>query len=237
MRAGSAPGLFWLNGFRSVMAGSKASHLDALGAAQGLAVTRFDYSGHGLSGGAFEHGTISRWLEEAAAVLALTEGPQVVCGSSMGGWIALLLARRQLALGRPLAGLVLIAPAVDATAALIPRRISPDQQRDLDHKGWFETPSAYADGPYRYTRALLDDGATHLLMSGVIETGCPVHILQGAEDSDVPAAHSRALLSHILHDPVTYTLVPDGDHRLSRPQDLALLERAVLALALPGARP
>lgn len=230
-RPGCGPGLFWLNGFRSVMAGTKAMALDALGAEHGLAVTRFDYSGDGLSGGRFEDGTISRWLEEAEAVLARTHGPQIVCGSSMGGWIALLLARRQLAKGSPLKGLVLIAPAIDATTTLIPARMSEAQHSDLDRQGFFERDSRYGDGPYRYSRDFMTDGARHAMFGAVIETGCPVHILQGGADPDVPPAHARKLLTHILHDPVTFTLIPDGDHRLSRDQDLDLLRQAVLAMA------
>lgn len=229
-RPGGAPGLFWLNGFRSVMTGAKAMSLDALGAERGLAVTRFDYSGDGQSGGLFDDGTISRWLEEAEAVLALTQGPQIVCGSSMGGWIALLLARRQLAKGNRLKGLVLIAPAVDATTTLLPARMTDEQRRDLERQGFFERESRYGDGLYRYTRRFIEDGARHCLFGSVIETGCPVHILQGGEDPDVPPAHAQKLLTHILHDPVTFTLVPDGDHRLSREQDLELLRKAVLEM-------
>jgi pimeloyl-ACP methyl ester carboxylesterase len=229
-RPGGQPGIFWLNGFRSVMNGVKAMALDALGAEKGLAVTRFDYSGHGLSGGRFEDGTVSRWLEEAEAVLATTSGPQVVCGSSMGGWLALLLARRQLARGAPFKGLVLVAPATDATATLIAERMTRKQKRELDQQGWFDRDSRYGDGPYRYTRTLLDDGARHLLFGSVIETGCPVHILQGGKDPDVPSAHAQKLMTHILHDPVTFTLIPDGDHRLSRPEDLERLRAAVLAM-------
>jgi len=228
-RSGSTPGLFWLNGFRSVMSGSKALSLDALGAEKGFAVTRFDYSGHGQSGGQFDDGTISRWLEEAEAVLATTTGPQIVCGSSMGGWIGLLLARRQLAKGAPLKGLVLIAPATDATTR-IAARMSTAQRRDLEALGYYERESAYGDGMYRYTRTLIEDGDHHLLFGSVIETGCPVHILQGGQDPDVPPEQAQRLLTHILHDPVTYTLIPDGDHRLSRPTDLERLRAAVLGM-------
>lgn len=225
-RAGNTPGLFWLNGFRSVMSGLKAMSLDALGAEKGLEVTRFDYSGHGQSGGRFDDGTISRWLEEAEAVLATTGAAPIVCGSSMGGWIALLLARRQLAKGTPLKGLVLIAPATDATTRIL-ARMSDAQQLQLETLGYYERESAYGDGMYRYTRRLIEDGAHHLLFGSVIETGCPVHILQGGQDPDVPPEHAQRLLTHILHDPVTYTLIPDGDHRLSRPEDLARLRAAV----------
>lgn len=228
-RAGKAPGLFWLNGFRSVMSGLKASALDAFGEERGLEVTRFDYSGHGASGGDFDHGTISRWLEETIAVFEKTHGSQIVIGSSMGGWLALLLARHLLQIGQKrLQGLILIAPAVDATRDLIPTRFTPEQLSALAEKGFVERESKYGDGDYRYTKALLEDGEAHLLFGRVIETGCPVHILQGGQDPDVPSAHAQKLLTHILHDPVTFTLIPDGDHRLSREEDLERLKAAVL---------
>lgn len=230
-RAGATPGLFWLNGFRSVMTGAKAEALDAFGAEIGLMVTRFDYSGHGASGGAFEAGTVSRWLEEAEAVFGLTAGPQIVIGSSMGGWLALLLARRLRASGeKRLKGLVLVAPAVDATRDLIPARLTPDQHTALLRDGFVDRESRYGDGPYRYTQALLADGAHHLLFGQSIETGCPVHILQGGRDPDVPPEHAQRLLTHILHDPVTFTLIPDGNHRLSRAEDLERLKAAVRAM-------
>jgi len=230
-RTGRTPGLFWLGGYRSDMAGSKALALDALGAEQGLAVTRFDYSGHGISGGDFNQGTISRWLEEAEAVMALTQGPQIVVGSSMGGWLALLLAKRLLAQGKPARGLVLIAPAPDMTHELMLAGFTPEERAQLDEKDYVEQPSLYSDEPYRITRELIEDGAQHLLFGGVIETGCPLIILQGGKDPDVPPAHAMALVTRILHDPVTLTMVPDGDHRLSREEDLALMRAAVLKLA------
>lgn len=232
-RPGKGPGLFWLGGFRSDMAGSKAMALDALGAEQGLAVTRFDYSGHGVSGGDFNEGTISRWLEEAQAVLATTSGPQIIIGSSMGGWIALLLARALLAAGTPAHGLVLIAPAPDMTHALMLPGFTAVERQALDGQGYIDQPSQYSQTPYRITRGLIEDGARHLLLGGVIETGCPVTILQGGQDPDVPPAHAIELVTHILHDPVTLTLIPDGDHRLSREADLARLRRAVMALVAP----
>jgi pimeloyl-ACP methyl ester carboxylesterase len=185
-RPGTAPGIFWLGGYRSEMTGSKAEALDALGARMGAAVTRFDYSGHGQSGGAFLDGTISRWLEEAEAVFGTTSGPQVIVGSSMGGWIALAA------------------------------------------NGRVDQPSEYSTEPYPITAALIEDGRRHLLFGRPIETGCPVTILQGGKDPDVPRAHAQRLVEHLLLDPVTLTIVPDGDHRLSRPQDLQLLERVVV---------
>jgi len=226
-RAGRAPGLFWLSGFRSDMAGTKAATVDAFGARHGLAVTRFDYSGHGQSGGAFNDGTISRWLEETEAVFATTQGPQVVIGSSMGGWLALLLNRalRRAGSGR-IAGLVLIAPATDMTELMV-SQMTKKQRRELDKNGFAEEPSAYSPEPYRINRGLIDDGRQHLLFGRVIETGCPVAILQGAKDRDVPKEHAMKLVEHLVMDPTMLTLVPDGDHRLSRPEDLALLEAAI----------
>jgi len=230
-RKGKGPGIFWLGGFRSDMAGGKAMALDALGAERGLGVTRFDYSGHGISGGAFNDGTISRWLEEAEAVLATTQGPQIIVGSSMGGWIALLLAKALLARATPAHGLVLIAPAPDMTHELMLPDFTPEEHESLQNNGYVDQPSQYSDTPYRITRALIEDGKDHLLFGGVIETGCPVTILQGGADPDVPPAHAIKLVTHILHDPVTLTLIPDGDHRLSRDEDLARLRDAVMRLA------
>lgn len=232
-RAGNGPGIFWLGGFRSDMMGGKAMALDDLGAEQGLAVTRFDYSGHGVSGGDFNDGTISRWLEEAQAVFARTSGPQIIVGSSMGGWLALLLARRLLAAGLPAHGLVLVAPAPDMTHELMLPDFTPAEHDCLRSNGYVDQPSLYSDTPYRITLALIEDGAQHLLFGTVIETGCPVTILQGGKDPDVPPAHAIRLVTHILHDPVTLTMIPDGDHRLSRDQDLALLKDAVMRLVNP----
>jgi pimeloyl-ACP methyl ester carboxylesterase len=226
-RRGRAPGLFWLSGFRSDMTGSKAMAVDAFGLSHGLSVTRFDYSGHGQSGGDFDLGTISRWLEEAQAVFGTTAGPQVLVGSSMGGWIALLLARALRRQGPSrVAGLVLIAPATDMTELML-AQMPKKYRRLLDRQGFVDTPSDYSAEPYRINRALIEDGRQHLLFGHAIETGCPIAILQGAKDRDVPREHTMKLMQHLLTDPVTLTLVPDGEHRLSRPQDLALLENAI----------
>ena len=226
-RPGGEPGLFWLGGFRSEMTGSKASALDAFGAARGLAVTRLDYSGHGASGGDFLVGTVSRWLEEALAVFGTTSGPQVVIGSSMGGWLALLLNRALRARGdERVRALVLIAPAVDMTADLMEATFTKKQKKSLAEEGVVYEPSDYGD-PYPLTRGLIEDGRSHLLFGKGIVTGCPVTILQGAMDRDVPKEHAMKLVQHLLTDPVTLTLVPDGDHRLSRDEDLRLLESAV----------
>ncbi|HTJ58101.1 MAG TPA: alpha/beta hydrolase [Devosiaceae bacterium] len=227
-RAGDSPGLFWLGGFRSEMTGGKATAIDAFGATEGLAITRFDYSGHGRSGGDFLEGTISRWLEEALAVFATTTGPQILIGSSMGGWLALLLNRALRAAGQSRAkAMILIAPAVDMTEDLMREKFTPEDYEALTAKGMVLQPSQYSTEPYPITAKLIEDGMHHLLFGGVIETGCPVTILQGGQDPDVPPEHALKLVSHLLHDPVTLTMVPDGDHRLSREQDLKLLEAAV----------
>ena len=235
-RAGThEPGLFWLGGFKSDMRGQKAEAVDAFGGELGLAVTRFDYSGHGASGGDFLDGTISRWLEEALAVFSLTRGTQILVGSSMGGWMALLLNRALRQRGETrVAGIVLIAPAIDMTEDLMRAQFTPEQLHDLHARGRVEKPSAYADSPYVLTEALIVDGSRHLLMGkGSIVTNCPIAILQGARDADVPATQALKLLSHLTLDAVSFTLVPDGDHRLSRPQDLALLGRT-LRLMIEG---
>ena len=235
-REGTPPGLFWLGGFRSDMTGGKATALDAWGARRGLAVTRFDYSGHGQSGGDFYEGTIGRWLEEAIAVFRLTEGPQVVVGSSMGGWLALLLNRALRMAGEDrVRAMILIAPAVDMTADLMRATFTKRELRDLETLGVVMQPSDYGD-PYPLTRTLIEEGDNHLMFGRPISTGCPVTILQGGRDTDVPKDHALKLVAHMPSDPVTFTLVPDGDHRLSREQDLRLLE-ATLDRAVDEAVP
>jgi pimeloyl-ACP methyl ester carboxylesterase len=209
------------------MTGTKASMLDAFGAERGIAVTRFDHSGTGQSGGDFLDGTITRWLEESLAVFETTAGPQIVIGSSMGGWLALLLIRELRRRGASrVAGLVLIAPATDMTE-LMQAQMTKKQRSLLLKQGFVEEPSEYSPEPYRINLSLIEDGRQHLLFGRIIETGCPVTILQGARDRDVPKEHALKLVQHIVNDPVTFTLVPDGDHRLSREQDLALLARTI----------
>jgi pimeloyl-ACP methyl ester carboxylesterase len=228
-RAGAAPGLFWLGGFRSDMTGSKALAVDALGAARGLEVTRFDYSGHGRSGGDFNEGTISRWLEESLAVFATTHGAQVVIGSSMGGWLALLLnraVRQHYGLGR-IRSLILIAPAVDMTEELMLGGFTRREMKAYKAQGFVDQPSVYSDEPYRINRALIEDGRNHLLFGKAIDAGVPVTIIQGGKDRDVPKEHAHRLMEHLITDPVTFTLIPDGEHRLSRPEDLAVIEKAI----------
>jgi pimeloyl-ACP methyl ester carboxylesterase len=230
-RPGTAPGLFWLGCFNSDMKGTKAVALDAFAAAHGRACVRFDYSGHGESGGDFTEGTIGRWLEDSAAVFErFAKGPQVLVGSSMGGWLALLLARALKArkASGSVAGLVLIAPAVDFTDVLMWKKFSPQVQRQIETEGAWQRPSQYAEAPYPITRGLIEDGRKHLLLGGLIETGCPVRILQGVKDPDVPWQHAVDLSSRLARDDVVLTLVKDGDHRLSRPEDI---ERLIAAVA------
>jgi pimeloyl-ACP methyl ester carboxylesterase len=231
-RPGRAPGLLWLGGFKSDMAGTKALALDAWAAEQGRACVRFDYSGHGESGGSFADGTIGRWLAESAAVFQrFCRGPQVVIGSSMGGWMALLLAReiaKHTGGNASLAGLVLIAPAPDFTEELMWKGFSPEIREEIETKGVWLRPSQYGDGtPYPITRALIEEGRNHLLLGGSIDVGCPVRILQGAQDPDVPWKHAFALAHRLPADDVVLTMIQDGDHRLSRPQDIARIIAAV----------
>jgi pimeloyl-ACP methyl ester carboxylesterase len=229
-RQGAAPGLFWLGGFHSDMQGTKALALDEWAAGHGRACVRFDYSGHGESGGAFIDGTIGRWLEESVAVFdRFCRGPQVVIGSSMGGWMALLLARelaRRAASPASLAGLVLIAPAPDFTEQLMWNGFSPAIRNEIETTGVWLRPSQYGE-PYPITRALIEEGRNHLLLGSAIEVGCPVRILQGAQDRDVPWQHAFALTHRLPSDDVVLTMIQDGDHRLSRPQDIARIIAAV----------
>ena len=233
-REGRTPGLFWLGGFNSDMKGTKALALDAWAAEHGRAGVRFDYSGHGESEGKFVDGTIGRWLEDSVAVFEkFCRGPQVVIGSSMGGWMALLLAREIAKRPRnaSLAGLVLIAPAPDFTEELMWKGFSPEIRREIETKGAWLRPSQYGDGtPYPITRALIEEGRNHLLLGSSIEVGCPVRILQGGQDPDVPWRHAFTLAQRLPADDVVLTMIQDGDHRLSRPQDIARIIAAVVEM-------
>jgi pimeloyl-ACP methyl ester carboxylesterase len=225
------PGLVWLGGVRSNMRSIKASFLDQYAAEAGRAYLRFDYSGHGESGGDFKDATIGMWLEESLVLLRrLTNGPQILIGSSMGGWLALLAARALAASGEleRLAGLVLIAPATDFTQKLIWDAMPMEARATMREKGVWLRPSRYAPEPDPITARLIEEGRNHLLLdAGTIRTHCPVHILQGMQDEDVPWRHAMVLVEHLHGDPVTLALVKDGDHRLSRDEDLARLRAAV----------
>jgi pimeloyl-ACP methyl ester carboxylesterase len=220
-RTRDCAGILFLPGFRSDMAGTKATFLDDLCAARGLPCVRFDYSGHGASSGRFEDGTIGAWAADAIAVIDhVVDGSLVLVGSSMGGWIMLLAA-----LARPnrIAGLIGLAPAPDFTEALIWNRL-PDEARDrLMRDGRLEEPSAYADEPTVITRALIEEGRRHLLLSAPIGIRCPVRLLHGMADPDVPHRLSLDLAERLVTSDVRVTLIKDGDHRLSRAEDLALL--------------
>lgn len=230
-RAGAAPGIFWLGGFRSDMQGTKAQALDQWARDAGRACVRFDYSGHGESGGNFRDGTIGRWLQESLDVFAAQgHGRQILVGSSMGAWIALLLVRAlgTAAVRSRVAGMVLIAPAVDFTEELMWKKMSDDARKALAQAGYWQQPSAYSHEPTVITARLIEEGRQHLLFGGMIETGCPVRILQGAADTDVPSSHAVELVARLAQDDVVLTLIKDGDHRLSRPQDI---ERLICAIA------
>lgn len=225
----------WLGGYRSDMTGTKAVALEAHALAHGLGFLRFDYSGHGQSSGHYTEGTISAWLEDAMAVIKAFAGKRrlILVGSSMGAWIALRLVEemRKGKDGKRLAGLVLIAPAPDFTSELIEPQLTDAERKSLEEKGYFEEPSGYSPEPYRYTRALIEDGRANRVMAGLIETGCPVHILQGMKDPDVPYRHAVKIMEKIVGDDAILTLIRDGDHRLSRPEDLERICSSVSAMS------
>jgi len=226
---GRGPTLVWLGGFRSDMAGTKAQALADWAQAEGRAYLRFDYLGHGESSGDFQaKGTITRWREDALAVLdELTEGPLVLVGSSMGGWIACLAA---MARPRRVAAMVLIAPAPDFTETLLAPEIPPEGRAELAANGVWFRPSDYGD-PYPITRALLEDGARwSILGAEPVPIEAPVRILQGGADPDVPWRHALELAQAIKGQDLVFSLIKDGDHRLSRPRDIARLLAAVAEL-------
>lgn len=220
------PGLFWLGGFKSSMDGSKATALATWAADQALSCTRFDYSGHGASDGAFEDGTISKWLAESIAVFdRYTEGPQIIIGSSMGGWLAMLLYRHLLRQGQAARahGLVLIAPAPDMSEELMWKTYSPKIRRTIEETGVWMRPSAYGDGDYAITKKLIEDGRQHLILGETTPLTCPARILHGEDDPDVPWQHGLRLYNCLEGDDVTFCLIKGGDHRLSTEQEIKRL--------------
>lgn len=223
----AAPGVFWLSGFMSDMGSTKATALAAWAQERGQSATLFDYSGHGASSGRFVDGTIGRWLEEAVAVFKhATQGQQIVVGSSMGGYIALLLLRHFLRndpeAARRIKALVLIAPAWDMTEELMWKKFGANERREIETRGFYERPSAY-DAPYTITRSLIEDGRAHLLARQPFDPGRPIVIIQGKLDEDVPAQHTRELASFLTGGHVKLIEVADAGHRLSRPQDIKRL--------------
>lgn len=227
--AGSAPGVMFCGGFMSDMTGTKATALEAHCRRTGRAYVRFDYAGHGASGGAFRDGTIGAWRDDALAVLdRVANGPQILVGSSMGGWIVLLLA-----LARPerIAGLVGVAAAPDFTEDLIWSTLDDEGRRTLAESGEIVMPCDYGDDPYPITLSLIEEGRDHLLLRAPIALGCPIHLLQGMRDDDVPWRTALRIAELAESERVTVELVKDGDHRLSRDEDLARLCAAVDAVA------
>ena len=224
---GRGVGVVFLGGFNSDMTGTKAEFLAGWCEARGAPFLRFDYSGHGTSGGRFVDGTIGRWAEDAACVIdALAPGPQVLVGSSMGGWIALLLARR-----RAPRALVGIAPAPDFTEDLMWAEFPPEVREAIERDGIWQRPSEYG-APYPITRALIEDGRHHLLLRGPLPVDVPLRILQGQRDADVPWRHALRIAEAVTGADVRIHLIKDGDHRLSRPEDLALLGETLAPLLL-----
>jgi len=207
------------------MSGTKALALEEHCRSANRAFVRFDYFGHGVSSGDFVEGTIGRWTEDAVCVLdELTDGPQVLIGSSMGGWIMLLAA-----LARPdrIAALIGIAAAPDFTETLMWQRYPEAVRETLRRDGVYFQPTPYEEGPYAITMRLIEEGRDHLLLGHVIDIDCPVHLIQGMRDDAVPWRHALAITENIASDQVTVTLVKDGDHRLSRDEDLVRLMRTV----------
>lgn len=225
--AGEKSGIFWLGGFKSVMTGGKASTLAKWAKGQHIASCRFDYSGNGQSDNTpFEAATISGWLNQALAVFdAHTEGPQIVCGSSMGGWLALLLYKALQTRGEleRVRALMLIAPAADMTEDLLWREMNDEMRAAIKSEGVWHQPSAYGDGNYPITARLIEDGRNHLILNQSITVDCPVRILHGDADPDVPWQHGLKLFDALDGEDVAFTLIKGGDHRLSTPGDLARL--------------
>lgn len=223
--AGTGPGVVFLGGFRSDMEGTKALHLDGWAARTGRAFLRLDYSGHGASGGDFLDGAIGDWFEDAAAAIAaLTEGPQVLVGSSMGGWIALLIARE---MPERVAGLVTIAAAPDFTEDGMWDSFTEAQRHELVEAGQVALPSDYSDEPYIITRRLIEEGRGRLVLRSPLPLPFPVRLLQGTADTDVPQDRALALLAHADSPDMRLTLVKGADHRFSDPDCLALIDAAV----------
>lgn len=223
--AGKAPGIVFLGGFRSDKEGTKALALEAWARAEGREYLRFDYSGHGQSSGDFLDGSIGDWLADArAAILGLTTGPQVLVGSSMGGWIALLLAREH---PHKVAGLVTVAAAPDFTETIW-EGFSQDQRRALIELGQVAVPSDYSDAPYVITRRLIEEGRARLVLRSALSLPMPVRMLQGTADRDVPLSVAVRLIEHVDGPDLRLTVAKGADHRFSTPECLKLIELSVL---------
>lgn len=229
---GEGAPVVWLGGFRSDMRATKAEALAQWARETGRPFLRFDYAGHGESGGDFARWTLSHWLADALAVIEARCGARpILVGSSMGGWLALLAARRLLGTALAPAGLVLIAPAVDFSEELMWAQMPEPIRQTILRDGVWMRPSEYSPEPTPITRALIEDGRRHLMFGSEIRTGCPVHILQGMQDPDVPWRHALKLVEHLAGDAVVLTLIKDGDHRLSTAPDILRLQAAVAGIA------
>lgn len=224
-RAGQGPGVVFLGGFMSDMTGTKAQFLHEWTHAQGRAFLRFDYSGHGQSSGAFQDGSIGDWAEDALAMItAMTDGPQILVGSSMGGWISLLIAK---AIPGRIAGMVGIAPAPDFTEDSMWSGFDEAQRTELMRDGQITIPSDYSPDGYPITRRLIEDGRRHLVLCAPLALPFPVRILQGTDDTDVPPAVALRLLEHADCPDMRLTLVKGADHRFSTPDCLAMIADSV----------
>jgi pimeloyl-ACP methyl ester carboxylesterase len=222
---GTGPAVVFLGGFKSDMGGTKAVYLEAWAKAQGRAFLRFDYSGHGESSGAFTEGSIGEWAADAMEVIAtLTQGPQVLVGSSMGGWMALLVAR---AMPERVAGLVGIAAAPDFTEDSMWAGFDDAQRAALAQDGQIELPSEYADSPYVITEKLIRDGRAHLVLRDPLTLPFPTRFLQGTADEDVDVSVALRLLEHAQGDDMRLTLVKGADHRFSNPEQLNLIVKTI----------
>ncbi|WP_249209221.1 alpha/beta hydrolase [Magnetospirillum sulfuroxidans] len=223
---GKTPGIVFLHGFHSDMEGTKALALESLCRNQGRAFLRFDLFGHGKSSGRVEDGSVSRWADDAVAALdELTQGPQVLVGSSLGGWIALLAALRR---RDRVAALVGIAAAPDFTEDLMWAEFTPEQRHDLLAQGYVIQPNCYEpENPWTVPRLLIEDGRNNLLLRDTINLFCPVRLIQGQKDADVPWQTAVKIADCLASDDVEITLIKDGDHRLSRDRDLARMTRQV----------
>ncbi|HEU0221440.1 MAG TPA: alpha/beta fold hydrolase [Paracoccaceae bacterium] len=222
---GALPGVVFLGGFASDMTGTKAMHLEAWAQHMGRAFLRLDYTGHGASSGRFDEGTIGGWVRDAEdAIAALTDGPQILVGSSMGGWIALLLARR---LPARIAGLVGIAAAPDFTEDGMWAAFSEAERTRLMREGRLMVPSAYDPAGYVITLRLIEEGRAHLVLRQPLPLPIPVRLLHGTADPDVPMATALHLLHHAAGPDIRLTLVKGGGHRFSEPAELAMILQAV----------